>query len=410
MRILVVTLLYQPDGGPSAPLFTMLCEGLATRGHEVAVIAAVPHYPSGRVQGGFRHRWLQQSLEGDVRVIRVPVPSVNRDRLPLRLIQFLAYQVEATIAGLAETYDAILVTNPALSKGLPFAALAALRRKPSVYFVADIYPDVGVQAGIFRRRPMAAAVAAMERFCLRRADYVWIFSDSFTPSMRAMGVARDRLELIPAWVDTGFIRPLARHNAFSQEHELDGRFVVLYAGNLGLSQGLEGVLLAAQSLSGRPDITFVFVGQGAGRPALVRRAEELALGNLRFIPFQPRERVPEVLATADVSLISLMPGVGNGSIPSKSYAYLASGRPLLAFVDPGCAVWSLVERSGAGLCVPSPDARQLAEAICELQARPALRQQMGRNGRAWAVRYHSPQIAAARVESLLQRAVERHGG
>lgn len=405
MKILVVSLLYAPDGGPSAPLFAMLCQHLVSIGHQVTVIAAVPHYPSGRVDSAYRKGWIQRSREHGVEVIRVRVPSGNRNNLFLRLLQFLIYQIGAMWAGLRQRYDVTLITNPALEVGIPFFFLAFLRRIPSVYWVADVYPDVGVQLGIFRHRFIIALVGAIEWFCLRHARYVWIFSESFRPALRQMGVADGKMVLIYSWVDTDFIQVLPRQNHFSSEFQLNDYFVVLYAGNIGLSQDWKSLLQAAQELSDQADIMFVLVGDGTGKDELMAQVQQMKLDSVRFIPFQPHERIPQVLATADIAFAGLQPGMTAGSIPSKIFSYLASKRPVLAVLDETSDACRLVRESGGGLCVSPDNPGELARNIQVLKQSPALRQQLGQAGRAYILENHSAQQVARQVEALLQQAI-----
>jgi colanic acid biosynthesis glycosyl transferase WcaI len=402
MNIQVVTPYYLPDGGPSAPLFAMLCETLARRGHHVTVVAAVPHYPSGRVPAEFRGWRTRKSLESGVHVIRVPVPSLDRSRLGQRFLQFAIYQLNAARLGLMQDCDVAICSNPALMTGLPLAVLTVLRRKPAIFSVHDVYPDVGISLGILRNPTAVWGVTALERFCLHHAARVRILAESFAPAVRNLRVPDSKLVLIYDWVDTDLIRPLSRANAFARENGLVDRFVVLYAGNIGLSQGLETVLRAAQQVVDYPDIEFVFVGDGTAKERLVAQADELKLQNVRFLPFQPRLRLPEVLATADVSLVMLQRGIGIQSLPSKSFSILASGRPLVSSVDEDSDMSRLVQRSEAGLCVPPEDPNRLVEAILHLRANPALRERMGRSGRAYALQHHSPESAAAQFESILR--------
>ena len=400
MRILMIVPYYAPDLGPSAPLFTMLSTGLVRRGHEVAVITTVPHYPSGQVPAEYRARWFHRTIEDGVQIVRVAVPSVKRASMGQRLMQYAYYQVGATWAGWGQQYDAALVANPALWTWLPFAGLVALRRKPAIFSVHDVYPDVGVTLGIFRHKSVIQVVASLERFCLNRAFSVRILSQSFRPGLRALGVPDDKMSLIYDWVDTDLIRPMPRDNAFALEHDLIGPFVVQYAGNLGLSQGLEHVLTAAQSLAAHDDIRFVFVGDGAARQGLVAEVAKRQLVNVQFLPFQPRARLPEVLATADISLVTLRRGIGLESLPSKCFSILASGRPMVVSVDEQSETWELVQRSRSGLCVPPEDPPRLAEAILALKEDSSLRHRLGANGRAWAEKHHSAQSAAAQFEEL----------
>jgi colanic acid biosynthesis glycosyl transferase WcaI len=224
--------------------------------------------------------------------------------------------------------------------------------------------------------------------------------------MYALGVPESKIYLVYDWVDIDLIQPLPRDNSFSREFELVERFVILYAGNLGLSQGLELVLEAAKLLEGYPEIYFVFVGDGSGREFLVERSNQLRIHNLQFIAFQPRDRLPEVLASADISLVILRKGIGSESLPSKTFSILASGRPVLASLDPDSETWRLVERAGAGVCVPSEDPAALAEAILTLKHDQDLRERLGQNGRKWAERYHSPQAAASQFEKLFMQIIE----
>jgi colanic acid biosynthesis glycosyl transferase WcaI len=250
----------------------------------------------------------------------------------------------------------------------------------------------------------------MERFCLNNSNIVRIISDSFRPGLRALGVFDDKMALVYDWVDTEIIRPLPRENVFAREHDLIGQFVVLYAGNLGLSQGLEHVLTAAEMLADHSDISFVFVGDGAKREYLVSQAEQRQLTNVKFIPFQPRQRLSEVLASADVSLVTLQRGIGTGSLPSKTFSILASGRPVLMSIDEESETWNLIKRAGAGVCVPPENPTALVGAILSLKKDPELRECLGRNGRAWAEKHHSPQSGAKQIEKLLFEAISLQKG
>jgi len=405
MHILMIVPYYAPDLGPSAPLFTMLSAGLVRRGHQVTVIAAVPHYPVGQVPVEYRKIRIQRSFEDGVEVIRIPIPSVNRANLAKRFFQYICYQIGSTWVGIGRKYDVVFSANPALWVWLPFACLAALRRKPAIFSVYDVYPDVGVTLGVFRNKTVIRIVAGLEKFCLDRAQIVRIISESFRPGLRALGVPDSKMALVYDWVDTDLIHPLPHNNAFAQEHNLTDKFVVLYAGNLGLSQGLEHVLAAAELLADHRDIKFVFVGDGAGREQLVAAAETCRLANVQFLPFQPRSRLPEVLATANISLVVLRRGIGLASIPSKMFSILASGRPILASVDEDCETRALLEQSKAGLCIPPEDPAKLANTLLTLKQDPGLCERLGLNGRAWAEQHHSPQSGAEHIERLLSDAI-----
>jgi colanic acid biosynthesis glycosyl transferase WcaI len=401
MRILVISHYYKPDGGAAATLFPLLCEELVKLGHEVTVLTAVPHYPSGRVPEAYCGRKNRFSEENGVKVVRVGLPSLDRSKLAARLYQFVAFQVGVTQAGLHRDYDVLLTHTPALEVWLPFVYFSTFRQKPVVYSVHDIYPDVGIELGIFRSSLVIKTVGWLESYCLKRARRVRILSKSFAPGLLEKGVTESKLALIYDWVDTEAVRPMPRKNGFAVEYDLINRFVVLYAGNIGLVQGLDSVIEAARLVADDSEICFAFVGDGAGRKVLVEKTRQLGLSNVRFVSYQPRERMPEVFSTGDISLVTLRRGTGFGALPSKTYQILSSGRPVIAGVDEGSDTWDLIERAEAGLCVTPENPQKLAEAILTLKQDKDLRERLGRNGRIWAERHHSPQSAAEQFEELL---------
>jgi colanic acid biosynthesis glycosyl transferase WcaI len=221
--------------------------------------------------------------------------------------------------------------------------------------------------------------------------------------LKGLGVPDEKIVLIYDWVDTNLIQPGSKDNSFARQYGLTDKFVVMYAGNIGLSQGLEHVLGAARELRSCEDILFVMVGDGAGRERLEDEARKMALSNVLFLPFQPRSRLPQVLASADVSLVTLQKGITSGSLPSKSFSILSSGRPIIASVDQDSDMARLVERSQAGMNVPPEDPHLLAKAIVGLKGNPIAGRQMGIRGREYVEKYHSPESAASLFEDLLQK-------
>ncbi len=408
MRILFLTMHYFPDGGPSAALFTMLCERLVQRGHNVTVIAAVPHYPTGRVMPPYRRNVLKQTRENGVAVCRIGLPSLDRKNMILRFTQYIIYQLGATFCALRMNPEIILAVTPAMICWLPYVYLVLLRRKPAVYSIHDVYPDVGIKLGVFRNSAVIKTVRWLEESFLKRARMVRILSDSFAPAMKGFGIPDCKLRLIYDWVDTDLIHPLPKKNSFSVEHKIDSQFVVLYAGNLGPTHGLDSIIDAARLLKIQSNIRFVFVGEGGSKQRAQNRANEYALDNVLFLPYQPRNRLPDILASADVSLVTLQKGFGKDSLPSKTYSILASGRPVIASVDPDTDTWNLVTRSRSGLCVPPEDPQALAEAILKLANDADLRSFLGEQGRAYALTYHSPDAATGAFEELFRDAIA-HG-
>lgn len=401
MRILILTPFYAPDLGPSASLYEMLSEELVQLGHQVSVISAVPHYPTGRVPAEFRGRRAQREHRNGVDVTRVWVPSLDRSRLGLRLLGFLCYQVLAACVALHRRCDVVIASSPAFEIALPLFVLEFVRRIPYVYSVHEMYPEVGVTLEIIRSRALIRLVEGLEMRSCQRAARVRVLSESYRKMLEAKGVPSAKLAVIGDWADPDFIGPLPQRNSFSSRFGLSDHFVVMYAGNLGPTQGLESVLDAARLLARETSIRFVLVGDGAARMELEECARTKGLENVRFVPFQPRALLPEVLATARVSLLTLRKGLGTDSVPSKLYSILASRRPLVAAVDEGTEIARVVREAGCGLHVPPEDPEALRDAILELYRDAEKRTWMGENGRDYVVLCGSKQWAAKRFQQLL---------
>jgi putative colanic acid biosynthesis glycosyltransferase WcaI len=401
VRILVITPFYAPDLGPSAALYEMLCEELVRLGHEVSVISAVPHYPTGRVSKDFRGHLVQRENRRGVDVTRVWVPSVDRSKLSQRLLSFMCYQLLAAFIEIRRRYDVVIVTNPAFEVALPLFLLGFVRRKRVIYSVQEIYPDVGIKLGIFRHRAVISFVEWMERFCCNRAAYVHVISEGYKRALEAKGIPSSKLTVIWDWIDTDFVRPLPRRNAFSARWGLDDLLVVMYAGNIGPTQGLESVVQAAQLLAGEASICFVFVGDGTAKAELEQSVRSKGLKNILFIPFQPREMLTQVLATADISLVALKKGLGADSVPSKFYSILASGRPVVAAVDSDSDISSLIRESQCGMIAEPENPSALVSAILDLARDASLRGYFGENGRNFVSNFRSKGQAAERFQELL---------
>jgi len=400
MRILVLTPYYAPDLGASASLYEMLCKELARLGHQVSVLSAVPHYPTGRVPAEFRGRLIQRERRSGVEVMRIRVPSLDRAKLGFRLLGFLWFQFFASAISWRRKTDLLIASNPALEIALPLAILGFLRRKPFIYSVHEIYPDIGVKLGIFRNRVIIGLLRAMERLCCRRAAYVRVISEVYKTALEGPDVPSSKLVVVGDWTDTDLIRPLPRRNDFSARWGLDDHFVVLYAGNIGPTQGLEKLLEAARLLEHEPDFRFLIVGGGANKDELQRCAGRLGLRNIVFLPFQPREVLPLVLATADVSVVPLKNGLETDSVPSKLFTILASSRPVVAIVDPRSDIAKVIWEAQCGTTVAPENARALADALLELSRQEQLRKLWGDNGRAYVLNFRSKTAAAEKFQEL----------
>ena len=409
LRILLLIIQFPPDVNSTGILMEQVCEGLIAYGHEVSVITAFPHYDKFRVWEEYRGKLYKRERYKGMDVLRLPVLTPGKkQRMFNRLVSYLSFNVLATIATLLSrrSYDVILCPNGSFFIGI--TAYLGGKGVPFVYNVQDLYPETPVKAGLLHNRQAIAILERLEKFMYHKAAHITVITPCFRENIVAKGIPEEKISVIPNFVDTEFIRPLPKENDFSRQHGLTDKFVVSHSGNLGYVYDLDTLLDAAALLSSQKDILFLIVGEGAAKPDLERKAQELQLKNVQFLPFQPRESLPWLRASTDVQVSLYKYGSANYSMPSKIYEIMASGRALLASADHESDVWKLVKETQCGICVEPEDPKQLAEAILTLYRDRSLREAMGRRGREQAEQNYSKNIVVARYHELLTQVAATH--
>jgi colanic acid biosynthesis glycosyl transferase WcaI len=285
-----------------------------------------------------------------------------------------------------------------------------MRGAAFVYNVQELYPDIAVKMRQLCNPFVISALRVLERFVYRHASMVTVISAGMRRAVVACGVPESRVLLIPNFVDMDLMRPGSRHNAFSQEHGLDARFVVSYAGNMGFAQGLDMLLGAAELLVRQADILFLFVGDGVLREWLVEQARAKSLGNTRFVAHQPYARVPEIYAASDVCVVAMISTIASEGVPSKFMRIMACGRPVLAMVDGASDLASEVAASAGGVVVPTSSAEAIAQAVLAFHDAPERCHAAGAAGRAYASRHYARGVVTGRYAELFRTIATRGAG
>jgi colanic acid biosynthesis glycosyl transferase WcaI len=395
---------YAPEEVSGAVLATELAVDLVKRGHDVTFVTCAPNYPRGQVFAGYRNRLYQVETLDGVQVVRTWSYISPRMGFWPRVLNFGTFSTSAFYGALlAGRSDVIFSYSPPLPLGLSAWLLSRLWRVPWVLRVEDLYPDAAVATGVLHNRAAIALFAALERFLYRRATHISLISEDFRQNLLRKGVAADKLSVVPVWADPELVQPQAKENSFRREQGLEGKFVVMYAGTLGLTSALEDVLQAAHHLKGDPDTHFVMIGEGVKKEALVRFAQDNSLENVIFLPFQPRSAFSEMMAAADVSLVTLNRASSPFSLPSKVFNIMASARPILAVAPPESEVARLVEAVQCGVSVPPDQPNALAKAILELKRDPGYLDCLGRNGRAQLESHFSRRWCVDLYEATFQQ-------
>jgi colanic acid biosynthesis glycosyl transferase WcaI len=267
----------------------------------------------------------------------------------------------------------------------------------------DILPEAAVHVGLLTNPALIRVMEGLEKFAYKTAHTISVIADGFVDNLVGKGVAREKITCIPNWVDTNFIRPLEQENNFRKEFGLEGKFVALYAGNIALTQGLETVVEAATQLRHIPEIVFVIVGEAQAIAQLQEHCNACGATNVKLLPFQPRERLPEMLAAANVGLIVQRHHVVSFNMPSKTQVLLASGRPVIASVPSTGSAAKAIEKSHGGVVVEPENPAALAASLQELYENPIMAEAMGKQGRQFALDRYSFEQALNQYEALFEQ-------
>ena len=398
MRIMYLTQWFEPE--PNIIKGLAFVRALEAAGHEVTVVTGLPNYPTGRLYPGYRLRAWQRETLGGVRVIRLPLYPSHDASTVRRSLNFLSFFASALAYGLLrqERYDLAYVYHPPITVGLAAALGGLARRLPFVLDVQDLWPDTVAATGMRGARRLTGALGGICRFVYGRAAAIVVQSEGMKVALLDRGVPAEKLTAIRNWADAELI-PAAVRKPPPQPSQ---GFRVVYGGNLGLAQGLDAVIDTAALLQARrADIEIRLYGDGVAAAELRARAARIGLSNLRIEPRVPQAQMAAIFAAADALLMHLADDpLFAITIPSKTQAYLAMGRPIVAGVAGEAA--ELLRASGAALVAPPCDAAALAQAIARLADTPrAEREAMGRRGRRFYRRQFAFELGVGRTLQVL---------
>jgi colanic acid biosynthesis glycosyl transferase WcaI len=409
MLILIYSYNYHPEPIGIAPLITELAEGLVKRGHKVRVVTGMPNYPQRRIYEGYRGKLYMTELTNGVAVQRSFVWVRPKPNLLDRLLLEVSFVVTSFVHALrGKRPDVIFITAPPLPVCVPAALLGWLHRTPIVLNLQDILPEAAVHVGLIKNPKLIQIFEALEMFAYRTATKTSVIADGFVEHLLSKDVPAHKIVQIPNWVDVNFIRPLPREdNQFRITHQLNDKFVVLYSGNIALTQGLETVIEAATYLCDHSKIAIVIVGEEAALERLEQHCQSCGANNVILLPLQPREDLPEMLAAADVGLVIQKQNVISFNMPSKIQVLMASGRALIASVPATGSAARAVEQSGGGIIVDPENPEALAAAILELYEHPEQVTILGERSREYALKNYTLEHALDQYEKLFA-AVQEH--
>lgn len=379
MRITIVNRYYWPDESATSRMTTSLAIALAVRGFDIRVLASrhLHNDTSVVLPAEETHR--------GVRIRRVWSTGLGRSRLASRALDYASFHLGACLLLLRDgSADDICIScsDPPLISVTTMLPVG-LRGSRQVNWLFDLFPEVAMDLQVISRRsPLARLMLLLRDWSLRRSALNVAPMQAMRDHLLARGIDRMSLSVIESWSDGREIFPLpAGEPPLRREWGLSGKFVVGYSGNLGRAHEFGTLVDAAERLKDRPDIVFLFVGGGHRKAWVESEARRRGLGNMHFKPLQPRERLNEALAVADVHIVSQLPEMEPFVIPSKFYGIAAAGRPTIFIGSAASEIARHIAASNCGQAVAIGDVDGLTDAILRMADWDYLGATMGANAR-----------------------------
>lgn len=378
----------------AGPLFRELAEGLSEQMPEGCVLFT--GHPDTLIR--------KDSVPASLKIEAAPV--YDRSSKSKRLLSWLKYLIASSRFILrAKEGDAfILVTNPPLL-GIWFWLVSVIKKRPYVLLVYDIHPDALIQNGFLSSTSMIVKVWRwLNAKVYRDAQKIITLGDIMAKRLSTQfAVKSGQVEAIPPWVDVNFIRPLTyEDNPLSVEFNPDGKTVILYSGNMGISHDIDSMLEAALLLRDREDILFVFIGLGEKWNEAKLFPKKHSLGNVKVFPFQTEDRLPNTITLGAISLVALDQGMEELMVPSKVFYYLAAGSSIIGICQGQNELQNVIGKSECGICIPPQSPIQLAQEISSLVDNRSRMLGFQKNARKAAVKYYSREIGVNNFVSVLR--------
>ena len=401
MHILFLTDNFPPEVNAPASRTHEHCREWVAAGHRVTVVTCAPNFPSGRVFAGYANRiWQQQRIDG-IRVIRVWTYIARNEGFLRRVLDYLSFMVSGFVAALfVRKVDVVVGTSPQLFTACGAWLTGALKRRPYVFELRDLWPESIKAVGAMKE---SLAIRWLELFLYRRATLIVSVTHSFRRNLTDRGIDSGKIEVITNGVDLSRFQPRAKDAALLRELGLAGKFVAGYVGTHGMAHGLETLLEAARLLDQESDgdrFRVLFLGDGASKAELMARAEALRLRNVLFVDSVPKDQVARYWSVLDASIIHLKNSdLFRTVIPSKLFECMGMGVPVLHGVQGESA--EIVRREGIGIVFEPGDAASLVAAIRKLDGDAPFREECRTHCLQAAPRYDRRTLAAAMLASLL---------
>lgn len=375
-EITILSQYFYPEVASTGQLMTELALGLKERGCDVHIITGQPPYYK-------KEKLLAEEDYRGVSIRRVWCTGLDKNKKIGRVMNSMAFFISSFLTvSFSRKVPLLIVSNPPF---LPLIGtlLKTIRGQKYIFLVHDVYPEIAVKLGYLSDRELMTRIWDwVNKAIYARADFIVVLGEYMEKEVRKKLKDSGKTQVIHNWADKDFIKPIKKEeNSFCEKYGLKKKMVVLYSGNIGLSQDLETVILAANELKDNTDIVFVFIGEGGKKAKLIKMAEDFKLDNVLFLSYQPQENLPLSLACGDIAVVSLEKGIEGLAVPSKLYTSLAAGQAIVGLVGEKSEIADVIKKYSCGFRVDQGDVEGLIEFLERLYDDQKLLNEMKSNAR-----------------------------
>lgn len=368
MHILFLTDNFPPEGNAPATRTYEHAREWVKLGHKVTIITGAPNFPEGKVFDGYKNNWYSKSDLDGIEVRRVKTYITANEGFIKRILDFISFMLTSFVAGLfVKKPDVIVGTSPQFFTAVSAWALSAVRFKPFIFELRDIWPASITAVGAMKDSFAIKMLERLEVFLYKRADSIISVTNAFKRELIERGVDGEKIDVVLNGVDLAKYQPVSeKDNELSNKYNLQGKFVAGYIGTHGMAHGLETIVNVAEQLKENDNIRILFAGGGAARKKVIDLVAQKKLSNVVLIDRQPKEMMPKIWSLCDVSLVPLVNNdLFRTVIPSKIFECMGMGIPTIMSVPEGEAT-EIIKKTGSGLVVDSENDTQIKNALLQL--------------------------------------------
>ncbi len=389
LKIVLISHYFVPEiGAPSARLYEMAREWVRS-GHTVSVVTCFPNHPTGIIDEKYKGmHFLEEEIDG-IRVLRNFVYATPNKGFFRKTLSHVSFMISSVVLSLRKTKraDVVIVSSPTFFSVISAWFFSRINKIPFIFEVRDLWPAIFVDLNVITNKWVIKFLELIEMYLYQSSVHIVVVTQSFKKNLVSRGIRPEKLSVITNGADVNFFSTCQDHKCVKEKYQLNGKFVVLYIGAHGISQGLSTIIEAADKVRDIKDIHFLFVGEGADKESLINNAQSRNLQNVTFIDGVSKDQIPYFYHGSDVCLVPLrnVP-LFKEFIPSKMFEIMASSKPIIASVNGESA--DILQSSGAAFVTPPEDVLAVSQAILCLSKDAKLCKKMGENGRKFVEEHY----------------------